>query len=47
MHSLDRINEYVNTLCQQIRWKKAHLRVSDEMTNHIIDGRDASKGNIK
>ena len=41
MRSLDRINEYVSLLCQQIRWKKAHLRVSEEMENHIADGRDA------
>lgn len=41
MLSLDRINEYVNVVCQQIRWKKAHFRVSEEMQNHIIDGRDS------
>jgi cell division protein FtsW (lipid II flippase) len=41
MLSLDRINEYVNVVCQQIRWKKAHFRVSEEMVNHIIDGRDS------
>ena len=41
MPSLDRINEYVNTVCQQLRWKKAHIRVSEEMADHIIDGRDA------
>ena len=41
MRSLERINEYVLSVCQQIRWKKAHMRVLDEMTNHIIDGRDS------
>ncbi|HML36061.1 MAG TPA: permease prefix domain 1-containing protein [Bacillota bacterium] len=41
MTSLDRINEYVNDVCQQIRWKKARSRISEEMTNHIIDGRDS------
>jgi len=35
------INGYVYAVCQQIRWKKARLRVSEEMTAHIIDGRDA------
>jgi len=40
MHSLDKINEYVTSLCQEVRWKKAHLRISKEMTNHIVDGRD-------
>jgi len=37
----DKINEYVNVLCQQIRWKKARGRVAEEMTTHILDGRDA------
>jgi len=41
MLSLDRINEYVTVVCQQIRWKKARFRVSEEMQNHIIDGRDS------
>ena len=41
MLSLDRINEYVNVVCHQIRWKKAHFRISEEMQNHIIDGRDS------
>ena len=37
----DKIAEYVNTICQQIRWKKARGRVFDEMTAHITDARDA------
>ena len=41
MRSLDRINEYVNIVCRQMRWKKAHIRVSEEMKNHIVDGRDS------
>ena len=41
MLSLDKINEYVIVVCQQIRWKKAHFRVSEEMQNHIIDGRNS------
>ena len=40
MHSLDKINEYIESVCRQIRWKKAHFRVSDELKNHITDGRD-------
>jgi len=40
MHSFDKINEYVESVCQQIRWQKAHFRVSDELKNHITDGRD-------
>ncbi|MCL2216580.1 MAG: FtsW/RodA/SpoVE family cell cycle protein [Defluviitaleaceae bacterium] len=41
MRSLDRINDYVNLVCRQIRWKKAHNRISEEMLNHITDGRDS------
>ncbi len=41
MTSLERIQAYVNTVCQQIRWKKAHNRVSEELLNHIEDGRDS------
>jgi len=41
MRSLDTINEYVKLVCHQIRWKKSHERISEEVSNHIIDGRDA------
>ena len=41
MRSLNKINEYVNTVCQNIRWKKARFRISEEITNHLIDGRDS------
>jgi cell division protein FtsW (lipid II flippase) len=37
----DKINGYVSTVCQQIRWKKARSRVAEEMTHHIVDGRDS------
>jgi len=37
----DKIDEYISSLCQQIRWKRAHLRVSKEMRDHLEDGRDA------
>ena len=36
----DKIDEYVNTVCQQMRWKKARQGVAEEMTAHIEDGRD-------
>lgn len=39
MTSLDRIKEYVDVVCQQIRWKKAHFRVFKEIENHILDSR--------
>jgi len=41
MLSSDKIGAYVASISQQIRWKKARFRVSEEMTNHIIDGRDS------
>ena len=41
MNSLDSIGEYVLSVCQQLRWKRARQRVSVEMTNHIIDSRNA------
>jgi cell division protein FtsW (lipid II flippase) len=41
MLSPDKINDYVDTVCRQVRWKKAHSRVSEEMTNHLVDGRDS------
>jgi len=33
--------EYVDTVCQQIRWKKARPRVSEEITCHISDTQSA------
>jgi len=41
MHPLNAINHYVKSVCQQIRWKKAHARISEEMLNHVTDARDA------
>jgi len=41
MPSLDVIKTYVDSVCRQIRWKKAHSRVCDELTHHIIDSRDS------
>ncbi len=41
MPSLEKIKEYVDTICGQIRWKSARNRIFEEMTNHIVDGRDS------
>lgn len=41
MEPLDKIKEYKETVCNQIRWKKAHVLISEEIENHIIDQRDA------
>ena len=36
----DKIKEYAVLVSQQIRWKKARNRVLEEITDHIVDGRD-------
>ncbi len=41
MQSHDKIKEYVKMVCEQIRWKKAHPAIMEEIKNHIIDQRDA------
>lgn len=33
----NKIKDYVEQVCQQIRWKKAHAIVSKEIEDHIID----------
>lgn len=37
----DAIKQYSATVCDQIRWKKAHAVVATEIENHIYDQRDA------
>ncbi len=37
----DKIHEYSKAVCTQIRWKKAHTVVSEEIENHLIDQKDA------
>ena len=41
MQPFDRINEYTKAVCEQIRWKKAHAVIREELENHIADQRDA------
>lgn len=41
MPSFDKIHEYTNTVCEQIRWKKAHASIREEIKNHVKDQRDA------
>ena len=41
MQPFDKIQEYGKTVCDQIRWKKAHPIVVEEIENHMIDQRDA------
>ena len=35
------IQEYINTVCEQIRWKRAHNAISEEIEGHIIDQKNA------
>lgn len=46
MEPSNKIKEYLNHVCAQIRWKKSHEIISDEMEDHIIDQKNAfmSKG---
>lgn len=37
----DEIKEYTTSVCNQIRWKKAHPIISREIENHLLDQRDA------
>lgn len=41
MKPFDEIKEYSKTVCEQIRWKRAHEVVSQEIENHLTDQRDA------
>jgi cell division protein FtsW (lipid II flippase) len=41
MKPFDEIKEYSKTVCEQIRWKRAHKVVAEEIENHITDQRDA------
>ncbi|ADY57604.1 cell division membrane protein-like protein [Syntrophobotulus glycolicus DSM 8271] len=41
MPESEKINKFLETVRGQIRWKKAHLSVTEEIRNHIIDQRDA------
>lgn len=41
MESFNRIKKYSQIVCEQIRWKKAHAPITEEIENHIIDQRNA------
>ncbi len=40
MQPFDRIREYADTVCDQVRWKKIHPAIKEEIENHLIDQRD-------
>lgn len=35
------IKEYIQTVCEQIRWEKAHASISKEIEDHIVDQKTA------
>ena len=41
MEQFDKIKQYTKTVCEQIRWKKAHTNISEEIESHIIDQKEA------
>lgn len=41
MESSNKIKGYLNKVCDQIRWKKSHEIISEEMEDHIIDQKSA------
>lgn len=41
MQPFDKIKEYSHSVCNQVRWKKAHNVIAQEIENHICDQRDA------
>lgn len=41
MEQSNKISDFLKTLCDQIRWKKAHNLILKEMKDHIIDQKNA------
>ena len=41
MQPFEKIKEYAKTVCDQIKWEKAHSIIREEIENHLIDQRDA------
>lgn len=41
MQKAEKISSYLKTVCEQIRWKKAHRAISEEIENHITDQTNA------
>ncbi|WP_353092597.1 FtsW/RodA/SpoVE family cell cycle protein [Tissierella praeacuta] len=40
MEQSNKIKEYLKTVCEQIRWKKAHEIISEEIEDHIVDQKE-------
>lgn len=41
MRPIDKIAEYEQKVCEQVRWKKVHPMIAEELKAHILDQRDA------
>lgn len=41
LESSNKIKEYLNEVCDQVRWKKSHEIISEEIECHIIDQKNA------
>ena len=41
MLPVNKIHEFSKIVCGQIRWKRAHPVIMEEIENHIVDQRDA------
>ncbi len=41
MQPIEKLREYTNTVCRQIRWKKAREAVSEEIYSHLMDQHEA------
>ena len=41
MNVSDPFKHYTETVCEQIRWKKAHAAVTKELTDHLLDQKEA------
>ena len=41
MNASDPFKHYAETVCEQIRWKKAHAAVAKELTDHLLDQKEA------
>jgi cell division protein FtsW (lipid II flippase) len=45
MQQSNKISQFLKTVCEQIRWKKAHDIIEEEIENHIIDQKNAFMAN--
>ena len=41
MKGKNEITNYIETVCEQVGWKKAHKEISTELENHILDQKEA------